>query len=78
MPIRRWSETKIPVGKHVISLLATPDNAVHSYYAVDGDFQFVTSSEKLARRFLETASGQGSLGGSREFRYARHRHAAGA
>ena len=43
---------------------------------MDGDFHFVTSSEKLARRFLETASGQGSLGGSREFRYAPDRHAA--
>jgi len=65
------AEKKIPVGKHMISLISTPDNTIHSYYAVDGDFHFVTSSEKLARRFLETASGQGSLGGSREFRYAR-------
>jgi hypothetical protein len=65
------TEKKIPVGKHVISLLTTPDNSIHSFYAVDGDFHFVTSSEKLARRFLETASGEGSLGGSREFRYAR-------
>ena len=65
------SEKKIAVGKHVISLLSTPDNRIHSYYAVDGDFHFVTSSETLARRFLETAAGQGSLGNSREFRYAR-------
>ncbi|NUQ65532.1 MAG: hypothetical protein HUU20_23945 [Pirellulales bacterium] len=64
-------EEKVTIAGREVSLLATPDGSVHSYYAVDGDYHFATTSKTLVRRFLETASGQNALGASREFRYAR-------
>jgi len=64
-------ETTITVGPHKISLIRTPDNSIRSYYVADGDFHFITNSETLARRFLGAVAGQGALGASREFRYAR-------
>lgn len=71
------AETKLNIAGKEVSLLASPDGAVRSYYAADGDFHFVTTSKTLARRFLETApgngkgSGKGPLGGSSDFRHAR-------
>ncbi len=57
-------------GKDV-SLLATPDNRLRSFYLVDGDYQLVTNSRAIVRRFLEVADGKGTLGANQEFRYAR-------
>ena len=37
----------------------------------DGDFHFITTSKHLVERFLATASGEGSLGTSKDFRHAR-------
>lgn len=63
-------EEKITVDGHKVSLLASPDGTVRSYYAADGDYHFVTTSKALVRRFFETASGTGALGGSDAFRHA--------
>jgi hypothetical protein len=64
-------EEKITLAGKPVSLLTSNDGTVHSYYAADGDYHFVTTSRTLARRFLETAGGVGSLGGLPEFRGAR-------
>ena len=70
-------ETVKLAGKSV-SLISTPDNRVRSFYAVDGDYHFVSTSRALTERFLETGQkepkrpiGTTSLGASAEFRYAR-------
>jgi hypothetical protein len=65
------TETRLKIGGHDVSLLGSPDGQVRSYYVVDGDFHLLATSEALARRFIEVRSGKGSLGESREFRYAR-------
>jgi hypothetical protein len=64
-------EEKITLAGKQVSLLTSNDGSVHSYYAVDGDYHLVTTSRTLARRFLETADGRGSLGSLPEFRRAR-------
>ena len=65
------TEEKIQIGGRPVSYLSSPDGAVRSYYATDGDFHFFTTSKRLVARFLATASGHGSLGASEEFRHAR-------
>ena len=65
------NEEKVTIDGHAVSLLASPDGSVRSYYVADGDYHFVTTSKTLAGRFLETASGAGALGGSKAFRHAR-------
>lgn len=62
---------KVTVADREVTLLSTPDGSVRSYYASDDGFHFVTRSKTLAERFLETGAGKGSLGASKEFRYAR-------
>lgn len=64
-------EEKVRIGDRDASYLSSPDGKVRSYYVADGDFHFITTSKTLAGLFLETASGKGSLGASREFRHAR-------
>ena len=54
-----------------VSFMSTPDNAFRSFYAIDGDFHLVTTSRAIVERFLEVGQGQGALGTSEEFRYAR-------
>lgn len=65
-------ETIQIAGKDV-SFLSTPDGKLRSYYAVDGDFHLITTSRKLAERFLEVgaANGAGSLASLREFQHTR-------
>jgi len=65
------TEKKINIASKEVSFLSSPDGAVRSFYAVDGDFHFITTSATLARRFLEVGSGNSSLGASKEFRHAR-------
>ncbi|MHC4404137.1 MAG: hypothetical protein ACYTG0_31165, partial [Planctomycetota bacterium] len=65
------TEQTVKIAGRDVSLLSSPDGRVRSFYAADGDFHFVTRSEALVRRFLETGSGQGALGASEEFRHAR-------
>jgi hypothetical protein len=55
-----------------IELLSTPDNRYRSFYAVSGDNHLLTTSRRIAERFLEAAGGQGSLAQTREFQFARY------
>jgi hypothetical protein len=64
-------ETTITIGGRSVSLLSTPDNSVRSFYVVDGDFHLVTTSQFVARRFIEAGAGTDALGDLKEFRYAR-------
>ncbi len=63
--------TTVQIGGKDVSLLATPDNRLRSFYLVDGDYHLVTNSRALVERFLAVADGQGTLGTNDEFRYAR-------
>ncbi|MHB1033344.1 MAG: hypothetical protein ACYC35_05475 [Pirellulales bacterium] len=65
------TERKVQIAGHSVSFLSTPGNAVRSFYATDGDFHLVTTSETMVRRFLEAGQGKESLGASREFRHIR-------
>lgn len=68
---KQATEEMVDVGGHKVALLSTPDNTVRSFYAVDGDFHLVTTSQTIVRRFFEAGAGQEALGGLPEFRYAR-------
>lgn len=65
------TEEKVTIGDREVSYLSTPDGSVRSYYVADGNFHLITTSKAIVQRFLETGSGQGALGTSDEFRYAR-------
>jgi hypothetical protein len=65
------TEKKLTIDGHTVSFLSSPDGTIRSFYVADGSYHFVTTSETLARRFLATRSGDGALGTSKEFRYAR-------
>ncbi len=68
---RDAKETTIDIDGHQVSFVSTPDNRIRSFYAVDGDFHFVTTSRTMMRRFFEAGAGTRALGGSAEFRLAR-------
>ena len=63
-------ETLVLAGQDV-SFMSTPDNRMRSFYAQSGNYHLVTNCQQIARRFLECALGQGSLGQADEFRHAR-------
>jgi len=65
------AETTVKLAGQDVSLIATPDGRVRSYYAQAGDFHLVTTSRKLAERFLEAGQGTGSLANLPSFRNAR-------
>ena len=54
-----------------VSLLSTPDNQVRSFMVDRGQYVLLTTSKRLAERFIEVHEGQPSLGDSRAFRFAR-------
>lgn len=58
-------------GEATVERLATQDNQVRSFLVRDGRYRLVTNSRFIARRFLEAGRGHRSLGGLREFGYAR-------
>lgn len=66
------TQTKVAIEGREATLLASADGSVRSFYVADGDYHFVTTSQTLARRFLETRSGKGALGATRAFRHARN------
>ncbi len=65
------SEKKMKINGREVSLLSSPDGSVRSFFVADGGYIFVTTSQTLLRRFLETAEGGPSLGNSAELRHAR-------
>lgn len=64
-------ELQIEIAGKQVSYIATPDGAIRSYYAVDGDYHFFATSRQLVERFFEAGAGQRSLAASDEFRQAR-------
>ena len=66
-------ESTIQLAGKDVSLVATPDGRVRSYYAQAGDFHLVTTSRHLAERFLEIDDQTGSLAALGSFRLARQK-----
>jgi hypothetical protein len=67
------AESTVSLAGVDVSLVATPDGRVRSYYAQSGDFHLVTTSRKLAERFLEASQGTRSLAKLSSFRNARRK-----
>ena len=65
------TETTVTIAEHEVSLIATPDGKVRSYYAVDGDYHLVATSRSLVERFYRAGGGERSLAISDGLRYAR-------
>ena len=65
------TQRQVDVGGHEVSLLSSPDGAVRSYYAVDGDFHLVTRSRRMVERFFQAGSGKTPLGKTKGLRFAR-------
>lgn len=61
----------VQIGGRNVSFLSTPDNRVRSFYAIDGDFHLVTTSRRIAERFLEAGQGNRCLADLTEFQHAR-------
>jgi len=61
------SEQMLKIAGREVSFISTPNNALRSFYAVDGDFHLVTTSRYVAERFLQTGRGNRSLGKAAEF-----------
>jgi hypothetical protein len=64
-------EEQIEIAGQQVSLLATADHSVRSFYVIDGDFHFVTTSRALAERFLQAGKGTRPLGATRQFALTR-------
>ncbi len=62
---------QVEVGGQTVSLAATPDNRLRSFYAAHEDYHLVTNSRALVERFLETGQGIRPLTQTPEFRLAR-------
>lgn len=62
---------EIKVGSSTIEFLSTPDNRYRSFYVRSNSCHLMTTSLVIAKRFLEAASGVGSLADTEEFRFAR-------
>ena len=65
------SESFVIVGQERVSCFLGPGNRVRSFYAVDGRYHLVTTSQSLVRRYFEAGAGRDHLGGEKEFRWAR-------
>ncbi|MCR9291535.1 MAG: hypothetical protein NXI32_02370 [bacterium] len=57
-------------GKTVLRL-STPDNRIRSFFATDGDYVMVTTSQRLVERFLQVGNGGPSLAETDHFRWTR-------
>ncbi len=67
------AESTININGTEVSLIATPDGQVRSYYAQSGDFHLVTTSRRMVERFLEAGDGIRSLASLPSFRLARQK-----
>lgn len=63
-------ETINVAGSEVL-LLGTPDNRIRSFYVAQGPYVCVTTSETIARRFIEVSQGAASLADTENFKLAR-------
>ncbi|XZE46165.1 hypothetical protein SH467x_001438 [Pirellulaceae bacterium SH467] len=62
---------EVDVEGKKISLLSTPDNQVRSFMVERDNYLLLTTSQSIAKRFLEVADGRPSLAHSDAFRFAR-------
>ncbi len=61
----------IEVDGNKVTILATADNRIRSFYAVAGNIHLVTTSRSIVERFFQASNGRGSLANNAQFRYAR-------
>lgn len=61
----------VKIAGRDVSFLSTPDNRLRSYYAVDGNFHLVTTSQAVMEQFLTLPENGQSLAATVEFRHAR-------
>ncbi|MCH8841222.1 MAG: hypothetical protein IH831_11240 [Planctomycetes bacterium] len=66
-------QSTVQIADRDVSLIATPDGRVRSYYVQSGDFHLVATSSKLIERFLEAGQGERSLATLPSFLQARQR-----
>jgi hypothetical protein len=64
-------ESTVRIADRDVSLIATPGGEVRSYYVADGDFHLVTTSARLAQRFIQAGQGDQPLAASNGFLRAR-------
>ena len=62
---------KVTIEGVEATLLSAPDNRYRSFYVVVGDNHLMTTSETIARRFVQASNGDRSLADTAEFRFAR-------
>ncbi|MGY8766880.1 MAG: hypothetical protein ACKVH8_00445 [Pirellulales bacterium] len=62
---------KVKINGTDVSFLSTPDNRIRSFYVQRGSYHLVSTSRSIIEMFLSIDQGRGSLGESREFKYAR-------
>lgn len=65
------SQRTVTIGGHDVSLIETADHRIRSFLASDGDFVFVSNSERLVERFFEVGRSGQSLATTPHFRLAR-------
>jgi hypothetical protein len=65
------SDQKVEIAGHTVSFLSTPDNRVHSFYAIDGDFHLVTTSRAMVERFYAAGKGENALAAAPDFLFGR-------
>lgn len=66
-------QSTVKIVDRDVSLIATPDGRVRSYYVQSDEFHLVATSSTLIKRFLEAGQGRGSLAELPSFRQARQR-----
>jgi hypothetical protein len=66
-------QSTVKIAGRDVSLVATPDGRVRSYYVQSEDFHLVATSSTLIQRFLEAGQGEGSLADLPSFLQARGR-----
>jgi hypothetical protein len=68
---KKSTNQTLQIAGREVSFYSTPDNRLRSFYAIDGDFHLVTTSQAMVEQFLRSSDGRGTLGTSAEFRAAR-------
>ena len=66
-------QSTVQIAGQEVSLVATSDGRVRSYYAQSGDFHLIATSSTLIKRFLEAGQGKGTLADLPSFHQARQR-----
>jgi len=65
------SSHTLQIAGREVSFYSTPDNRLRSFYAIDGDFHLITTSQAMVEQFLRVGELRSSLGLSPEYQAAR-------